>query len=156
MVERYAAHPGLVESIGSHQGLEEELKAVPTVYGPPEGKTLLAVHDGEVCGGVAYRDLHDGSCEMKRLFVPERSQGHGLGRLLCEALVAQAYEDGFRLLRLDTGYLNTEASRMYESMGFRSCPPYHDYPPALLPHLRFMEKPLDGRPVGPPPRAPAH
>ncbi len=139
LVARYADHPGLIDQIGSHQGLEDELRAVPMKYGPPEGKTLLAVRDGQIAGGVAYRDLHDGSCEMKRLFVPDRFQGHGTGRLLCEALIATAATDGFRVMRLDTGYLNTEAMRMYESMGFRPCSPYQDYPPELTQQLRFME-----------------
>jgi GNAT superfamily N-acetyltransferase len=142
LVARYAGHPGLIDQIGSHQGLQDELNAVPSRYGPPEGKTLLAVRDGQICGGVAYRNLHDRSCEMKRLFVPDRFQGHGTGRLLCEALVATASTDGFELMRLDTGYLNAEAMHMYESMGFRPCPPYRDYPGELVPHLRFMEKPL--------------
>jgi GNAT superfamily N-acetyltransferase len=139
---RYVDHPGLIDMIGSHQGLSDELNAVASTYGPPEGRVLLAMRDGQVCGGIAYRNLHDGTCEMKRLFVPEKFQGHGTGRRLCDALVATAATDGFHLMRLDTGYLNAEATRMYESMGFRPCPPYHDYPPELLPHLRFMEKPL--------------
>jgi GNAT superfamily N-acetyltransferase len=142
LVARYADHPGLIDMVGSHQGLEEELNAVSSVYGPPEGKTLLAMRDGEIRGGIAYRDLHDGSCEMKRLFVPDRFQGHGTGRLLCESLVTTASTDGFGLMRLDTGYLNAEATRMYESLGFRPCAPHHDYPPELVPHLRFMERPL--------------
>jgi hypothetical protein len=45
-------------------------------------------------------------------------------------------------MRLDTGYLNAEATRMYESMGFAPCAPYHEYPADLQPHLRFMEKRL--------------
>jgi GNAT superfamily N-acetyltransferase len=142
LLARYADHPGLMEGIGTHQGLQDELNAVATVYGPPEGRTLLALRDGQVSGGVAYRDLHDGSCEMKRLFVPERFQGYGTGRMLCEALIKAASDDGFRLMRLDTGYLNAEAMLMYESMGFSPCPPYRDYPPEVLPHLRFMEKRL--------------
>jgi GNAT superfamily N-acetyltransferase len=142
LLARYAVHPGLMEGIGTHQGLEDELNAVATVYGPPEGKALLALRDGQVSGGVGYRDLHDGSCEMKRMFVPERFQGHGTGRLLCDALIQAASDDGYRLMRLDTGYLNAEAMRMYASMGFSPCPPYRDYPPELLPHLRFMERPL--------------
>jgi GNAT superfamily N-acetyltransferase len=142
LVARYADHPGLIDQIGSYQGLDDELQAVDRLYGPPEGKTLLALRDGKVCGGGAYRDLHDGCCEMKRLFVPARFQGHGTGRLLCEALVAAATVDGFRLIRLDTGYLNVEAVRIYESMGFITGPPYRDYPPALVPHLRFMQKSL--------------
>jgi GNAT superfamily N-acetyltransferase len=139
LVARYADHPGLMDQIGSHQGLEDELRGVPKKYGPPEGKTLLAIRDGQISGGVAYRDLHDGSCEMKRLYVPDGFQGRGTGRLLCAALIAAASADGFSLMRLDTGYLNVEAMRMYESMGFRACPPYHEYPPAVAPHLRFME-----------------
>jgi len=31
---------------------------------------------------------------------------------------------------------------MYESLGFRECAPYHEYPAELLTHLRFMEKQL--------------
>ena len=69
---RYA---DMVDAIGDHQGLTEELNNLSTVYGPPRGKALLAVRDGEVVGGIAYRDLGDGACEMKRLFVPVRFQG---------------------------------------------------------------------------------
>jgi GNAT superfamily N-acetyltransferase len=141
--DRYAAFPGFIDDVGSHQGLAAELEALPEKYGPPEGKTLLAVREGVVTGGIAYRDLHEGgACEMKRLFVPERFQGLGTGRRLCEELVAAATADGFRVMRLDTGRLNAEALAMYASMGFRDCPPYHDYPEAVLPHLRFLEMPL--------------
>ena len=39
---------------------------------------------------------------------------------------------------------------MYESLGFRECLPYHDYPADLVTHLRFMEKSLAvDRPIGP-------
>ena len=92
---RYADHPGLMDGVGAHQGLQNELAAVATVYGPPAGKTLLALRSGVVCGGVAYKNLHDGSCEMKRMFVPERFQGRGTGRLLCESLIKTASDDGF-------------------------------------------------------------
>jgi ribosomal protein S18 acetylase RimI-like enzyme len=140
LVGRYEQNPGFIDKVGDHQGLEDELNAVPRIYGPPEGKTLLVVEDGRVCAGGAYRDLHDGSCEMKRLFVSPSCQGRGIGRRLCGAIISAATGDGFRLMRLDTGYLNTEATRMYQSLGFRPCPPFHDYPPELLPYLRFMEK----------------
>jgi GNAT superfamily N-acetyltransferase len=142
LTARYAEHPGLFDQIGSFQGLDDELRAVDRVYAAPSGKAFLAVRDGQVAGGIAYRDMHDGSCEMKRLFVPERFQGHGTGRLLCESLIASATADGFGLMRLDTGYLNSEAARMYRSMGFVACAPYREYPVGLLEHLRFMEKPL--------------
>ena len=100
------------------------------------------MREGQVSGGIAYRDLHDGSCEMKRLFVPDRCQGQGTGRLLCQALLDTATADGYRRMRLDTGYQNAEALTMYESLGFHECPPYHQYPADLMRHLRLLEKPL--------------
>ena len=139
---RYADVPGLMDSIGSHQGLEGELATLSTTYGPPRGSALLARRADEVTGGVGIRDLGDGICEMKRLFVPDRYQGSGIGRQLCEALFAQAAADGYHLMRLDTGRQNTEAIAMYESMGFRRRTPYRDYPAELLEFLLFMERPI--------------
>lgn len=139
---RYADMPGLIDAIGSHQALDVELSTLCEKYGPPEGKVLLARRAGEVSGGIAYRDLHDGSCEMKRLYVPARFQGRGTGRLLCLALIETATADGYALMRLDTGFANSEALGMYASLGFVECAPYHEYPAQLMPHLRFLEKPL--------------
>jgi GNAT superfamily N-acetyltransferase len=146
--ERYADVPGLIDGVRAHQDLDAELAALPEKYGPPAGRTLLARRGEQVTGCVAYRDLHDGSCEMKRLFVPARFNGHGTGRLLCEALIAAAAADGYRHMRLDTGFLNSEAMAMYATLGFRECPPYSDYPDDLGAHLRFMERDLgdDGQP----------
>ena len=136
---RYA---DMVDAIGDHQGLSDELDHLSTVYGPPRGKVFLALRDGQVVGGIAYRDLGDGACEMKRLFVPVRFQGHGTGRRLCETLIEAATADGYDVMRLDTGEKNSEALVMYESLGFQPCPAYHEYPPQLMAHLLFLEKRL--------------
>ncbi len=141
---RYADSPGVIDAVAGHQALDVELGRLREAYGPPEGVTLLAVRAGQVTGAIAYRDLHDGSCEMKRLYVPDRFRGQGTGRLLCEALIDRATDDGFALMRLDTGDLNTEATAMYVDLGFAECPPYHHYPASLMSRLRFMEKPLLG------------
>ena len=144
--ERYAGVPGFVDAVGGHQALDAELDSLREMYGPPGGQTLLAVRDGHVVGGIAYRDLRDGSCEMKRLFVPDRCQGRGTGRALCRALIVAAAAAGYTMMRLDTGNQNAEALTMYESLGFHECPPYHDYPAeALMPHLRFLERPLEAQ-----------
>jgi GNAT superfamily N-acetyltransferase len=139
---RYATIPGFVDAVGGHQALAAELRSLSDIYGPPSGRVLLARREGVVVGGIALRDLGDGSCEMKRLFVPDRFQGDGTGRRLCAALLEVASADGFGLMRLDTGDQNAEALRMYQSLGFRECPPHHDYPADLMTHLRFLEKPL--------------
>jgi len=139
---RYSDVPGLVDDVAAEQSMSDELDHLPEKYGPPHGLTLLALRDGQVTGGVAYRDLHDGTCEMKRLYVPERFGGRGTGRLLAQALIESATSAGFTLMRLDTGFQNHEAIAMYESLGFVPCPPHVTYPPHLAPHIRFFERPL--------------
>ena len=141
---RYDHDKWFVDAACSHQSLDDELKTLPVVYGPPNGKALLAMSDGQVRGCVAYRKFTDGICEMKRLFVPERFQGNGTGRRLCEAIIAAAKDDGFELMRLDTGNLLTEAIGLYRSFGFQQCAAYNDYPNELMPYLIFMEMPLSG------------
>ena len=139
---RYAERPGFVDAVGGHQAIDAELVSLSTVYGPPAGTVLLARRDGVVVGGIALRDLGDGVCEMKRLFVPDRFQGNGTGRRLCQALIEEATAAGFQAMRLDTGVRNDEALATYADLGFRECPPYHDYPADLMAHLRFLELPL--------------
>lgn len=139
---RYGHHQWFVDAAFSHQSLEDELTLLSTSYGPPNGKTLLARQDGEVSGCCAYRNLSDGICEMKRLFVPPRFHGSGIGRRLCEAIIATARDDDFKLMRLDTATLLTEAIKLYRSAGFEDCAPYNDYPSELMPYLVFMERRL--------------
>ncbi|MEP7060925.1 MAG: GNAT family N-acetyltransferase [Betaproteobacteria bacterium] len=141
---RYRKDEWFVDQVFGHQSLASELAALPVSYGPPNGKTLVAFRDGQLCGGGAYRRLADGTCEMKRLFVPTRFSGTGTGRRLCEALIGTAQADGFGLMRLDTANLFTEAIALYKSVGFTECVPHHEYPQALMPYLVFMELPLDG------------
>ncbi len=139
---RYRDHPWFVERVFGHQSLDAELASLRESYSPPRGTALLCERDGEVLGAGAYRRRPDGSCEMKRMFVPARHRGQGLGRRLCEALIAAARHDGYARMRLDTAALFTEAIALYEALGFRRCDPYLAYPPELLPHLVFMERPL--------------
>ncbi|MEP7329251.1 MAG: GNAT family N-acetyltransferase [Betaproteobacteria bacterium] len=140
--DRYKEDVWFIDNVFGHQSLATELTALATSYGPPNGKTLLATRDGEIRGGVAYRKLDDHTCEMKRLFIPGRFQGQGVGRRLCDALIQAARDDGFAVMKLDTGGRLTEAIAMYRRIGFHECAPYHAYPEALLPYLVFMELPL--------------
>ncbi len=139
---RYAELPWFVDEVFGHQSLDDELKNLAAKYGPPGGLTLLAELDGTIAAAGAYRTLSPGICEMKRLYVSDTAQGRGVGRQLAQALMAEAKTAGFTLMRLDTASLLTEAIALYRSLGFETCPPYHDYPAKLMPHLVFMERPL--------------
>ena len=136
---RFAHEAWMIELAFSHQSLDSELESLAARYGPPDGKTFLARRDGEVVGCGAYRRRSDEFCEMKRLFVPDRFRGLGLGRKLSAALIASALEEGFKLMRLDTAAQMSEAVALYEAIGFKRCAPYNEYPERLMPHMVFME-----------------
>jgi ribosomal protein S18 acetylase RimI-like enzyme len=135
---RFAQEAWMIELAFSHQSLDSELETLAAKYGPPGGKVFLARRDGEVVGCGAYR-RHPGFCEMKRLFVPDRFRGFGIGRKLSDAIIAGAREEGFKAMRLDTAAQMSEAVALYEAIGFKRCAPYIDYPPRLMPHMVFME-----------------
>ncbi len=142
LLRRLKDESWFMEGVLKHQSLDEELKNLALIYGPPKGKVLLANCDGAIAGGVAYRELSPGICEMKRMYLRDAFRGKGLGRKLCEAVIISAQTAGYRLMRLDTSRRLTGAITMYKTFGFHDCEPYRAYPEDLLPHLLFMELPL--------------
>jgi ribosomal protein S18 acetylase RimI-like enzyme len=140
---RFAQDSWLINEALSHQSLDRELESLAARYGPPSGKAFLARREGEVVGCGGYRRRSDEYCEMKRLFVPDRFRGLGIGRTLCDALIASARAERFKLMRLDTAAQMREAVALYEAIGFRRCAPYNEYPEHLMPHMVFMELALD-------------
>ena len=140
--QRYGDMPWFVEEVFGYQSLDAELEVLAEKCGPPNGRTMIVDKDGRIVAGGAYRRLSDGVCELKRLYVTDAARGLGLGRSLSEALIASARQDGFGLMRLDTGDRLTEAIGMYRSMGFEPVAHYQEYPERLMPYLVFMERPL--------------
>jgi ribosomal protein S18 acetylase RimI-like enzyme len=118
------------------QNFQQELDGLPGQYAPPDGRLLLAVEGGQPVGCVAVRNLGDGICEMKRLYVQPRRRGKGLGRRLAEAIIAEAGTIGYTKMRLDSLWSLKEAAGLYRSLGFTDIPPYRHNP---LPDAVFME-----------------
>jgi GNAT superfamily N-acetyltransferase len=140
--DRYADLPWFVEAVFGHQALDAELKVLSARYGPPAGRTLLAVHGNVVVAGGAYRRQSATVCELKRVYVTDAARGLGLGRILTDALMASAREDGFTTVQLDTADRFTEAIALYRSLGFAHVAPYQAYPDRLMPHMVFMAREL--------------
>ena len=142
---RHAAHRAMIDRYFDPTGFEAELAALPGRYAPPSGRLLLALVGAEPAGCVALRDLGDGACEMKRMFVAPEHQGRRLGLALGRRFLAEAGAAGYRCARLDTGPLQHEAHRLYARLGFRRIGAYYDLDPEMAGFLIFMERDLCGR-----------
>jgi GNAT superfamily N-acetyltransferase len=137
--ERHAEDIALVERYFDTRAFEEELAGLPGKYARPKGRLLIAYQDGRPAGCVALRDLGEGICEMKRMFVPPAFRGQGIGRALAERIIPDARQAGYACMRLDTSKRQNEAMRLYESVGFRRIPPYYALTDDLKDWLVFFE-----------------
>jgi GNAT superfamily N-acetyltransferase len=59
---------------------EDEVTALPGVYGPPAGRLLLATYGDEAAGCVAMKPHDAVTCELKRLYVRPAFRGRRVGR----------------------------------------------------------------------------
>ncbi len=120
-------------------GYEAEMATLPGRYSPPDGCLLLAEYEGKAAGCVAFYQFEDGICEIKRLWVRPQFRGKKISRMLVETLIAEARKVGYTAVVLSTVDILKEARALYESLGFKSIPPYFDLPEAMLAHEIFMK-----------------
>jgi GNAT superfamily N-acetyltransferase len=126
---------------GWHPGLGPTSAAEDFV--PPSGRFVIAYQDGRPvgCGGV--KSLHDGSVEVKRLFVAPEARRRGVARLILRRLENAAREAGNAVIRLDTGEQQPGALELFRSSGYREIGDYNGNPFASY----WLEKPLTRPPA---------
>src|SRR6185295_16473470 len=119
------------------QNFERELAKLPGEYAQPAGRLLLAYEESQLAGCVALRQIDEGICEMKRLFLRAEFRGRGLGRRLIETIVREARQIGYERMRLDTlpPKMN-DAIDLYRTYGFKEIGSYYDNP---VPGAIFLE-----------------
>jgi ribosomal protein S18 acetylase RimI-like enzyme len=110
------------------QNFESELAGLPGKYAPPEGRLYLAFEDERVAGCAGLRKLEEGVCELKRLYVPPRYRGQGIGRQLTLQAMNDAQEIGYVRMRLDTLPTMGRAQELYRALGFKPIAPYTNNP----------------------------
>lgn len=119
------------------QGFEDEVQTLPGKYAPPDGRLYLVKSEESYCGCIALRKLEDSICEMKRLYLIEKTRGKGIGNTLVAKIVQDAKTIGYKKMRLDTiKEKMPKAVEIYTKHGFVEIKPYYHNP---NPHTLFME-----------------
>ena len=108
------------------ENFEDELTNLPEGYDPPHGRLLLAISHGQPAGCIALKQLGDGVCEIKRLYVRPQFRGLRIGRSLAEAIIGEARKIGYARVRLDTVQSMEMAKSLYRSLGFKEIDAYND------------------------------
>ena len=96
----------------------------------PDTTLFVAREAGQAVAMGAIRRHADGVAEVKRMYTLPSHQRRGLGRAIVAKIEAQAREEGFTRLVLETGSNFDAAKRVYEISGFSECGPLLDYPPS--------------------------
>jgi len=94
---------------------------------PGRGAFLIASHDGLAVGCGAVRQIEARTGEIKRMYVKPAMRGRGVGRVLLDALEAEARSLQLSRLVLETGDRQPEALALYERAGFSQIAPFGDY-----------------------------
>ena len=110
------------------QNYDKEIEDLSYKYGMPQGRLYLAYQNNDVVGCIALRMLDAENCEMKRLYVRPQFRGKHYGRILCEKIISDANEIGYRHMLLDTLPFLKTAIAMYRDIGFYEIPQYNDSP----------------------------
>lgn len=129
------------------QDFDRELNSVPGAYAPPAGVLLLAEVGEESVGCVGLIRADDETCEVRRLYLRPAYRGHGLGRALVDALLAEARRIGYHRARLHTLGTMVAAQNLYRTAGFVEIPPYDDSPVCGAMYMTLsLEGPSHDRP----------
>ncbi len=120
------------------QGFGAQLERLPGEFAPPWGLLLMACEDSIAAGTIAVRRLRADACEAKRLYVPPRFRGKGLGKKLLSAAIENARFMGYKMLYGDTLPRMHEAVSLYDQFAFERVEAYSDDPTPGAIYLRLV------------------
>jgi len=122
------------------QSFDSEIENPLYKYSAPTGALFMATYHAIPVGCIALQPLQDaGTCEMKRLYVDPEYRKLGIGDALVKALLQEAKELDYTLMKLDTLERLQAAIKLYQKFGFETVNAYYDNP---LPGVVYMQKEL--------------
>ena len=122
------------------QSFDSEIDNPLYKYSVPTGALFIATYHATPVGCIALQSLPEaGTCEMKRLYVDTEYRKLGIGDALVKALLQEAKELDYTLMKLDTLERLQAAIKLYQKFGFETVNAYYDNP---LPGVVYMQKEL--------------
>lgn len=125
------------------QSPPESIHALPLAELKKKGVTVWSVRDGEeLLGCGALKELSSDHGEIKSMRTAAHHMRKGVGRYMLNHLLQEAKRRGYSRISLETGAMSffEPARKLYESVGFDSCPPFGSYEED--PNSLFMTKEL--------------
>ena len=91
--------------------------------------TLFALREQDRAVAVGALRRMGTEAEIKSMHTAYEARGRGFARVLLQGLISSAREEGITRLNLETGSgaEHAAARALYQSEGFRECPPFGDY-----------------------------
>jgi putative acetyltransferase len=93
-------------------------------YNENGGIFLVAMDDDKIIGTGALRHLDGYIAELRRMWLLEPYRGQKVGYRITQELFKLAREKGYKRVRLQTNYVQTEALAFYRKLGFTEIPSY--------------------------------
>lgn len=86
---------------------------------------VLVDEDDRIIGSYGLYPLHDGTCELRKMYLERAFRGRGLGKAIMMRALNQARALGFTRVELETAAVLVEAISLYKSFGFKPFTPDH-------------------------------
>lgn len=102
----------------SLNGSDEDLVDIEKSYFSNNGWLYVLIYRNEVIGSCGIMKIDSKVCELKKLYLREKCQGLGFGKLLLEHTIQKAIELGYEEMALESNSCLQKAHRLYEKYGF--------------------------------------
>ena len=108
----------------SSQNIEKEMETLSPTYSFPDGALFLAWNNDHAVAVAGIKRFNEKECELKRMFVQEKSRGLKIGNLLITECIEKARQLNYSIIKLDTLGFMKPAIKLYTDHGFREIPAY--------------------------------
>ncbi len=114
---------------------QPDLRAIPDFYQQGLGNFWLAFEGDELVGTIAVKDVGEGICALRKMFVKKEYRGgdRGIAAALMQTLLDWSGEKGVKEVYLGTVDVYHAAHRFYEKSGFTEV--MRDEVPASVPFM---------------------